>query len=329
VCADSAPRKEPIPHWPGEFVSLGDYKVFVRNVPQEEAGQGRGEPGLCVHGLAGSSRNWTDLMGELRPRLECAALDLPGFGDSPPRPDGRYSISALADTVSALIERRGRGPVHLIGNSLGGAVSLKVTARRPDLVRSLTLISPALPDPRPRMDLVRFPLLGAPRLGNWLLEKFGTLPAERRVMNTFATCYCDPATIAAERFAVEVAELARRDALSYANAALIGCVRTLVAESMRGGPLSPWRDAARVTVPTLVIYGSRDRMVSARMAGRAARLFRDSRVVVLPRTGHVAMMEHPAAVAAEIEMLLDGSTALNRPGPPAAARREFPLMSTG
>lgn len=268
-------------------------------------------------------------MGELRPRVECEALDLPGFGESPPRSDGRYSISALADTVSALIERRGRGPVHLIGNSLGGAVALKVTARHPELVRSLTLISPALPDPRPRMDLVRFPLLGAPGLGNWLLEKFGTLPAERRVMNTFATCYCDPATIAAERFAVEVAELTRRDSLSYANAALIGCVRTLVAESMRGGPLSPWRDAARVTVPTLVIYGSRDRMVSARMAGRAARLFRDSRVVVLPRTGHLAMMEHPAAVAAEIEMLLDGGSAFRRHGQGRQEQREFPLMSTG
>lgn len=256
-------------------------------------------------------------MGELRPRVECDALDLPGYGESPPRPDGRYSIGALADTVAELIEHRGRGPVHLIANSLGGAISLKVAARRPELVRSLTLISPALPDPRPRLDLVRFPLLGVPGLGSWLLGKFGTLPVERRVMNTFATCYCDPTTIAPERFADEVAELARRDTLSYANAALIGCVRALVAEGIRGGPLSPWRDAARVTVPTLVIYGSHDRMVSARMAGRAARLFRDSRVVVLPRTGHVAMMEHPAAVAGEIELLLDGSTG------------EFPLTSAG
>ena len=44
-------------------------------------------------------------MDLLRPRLACDALDLPGFGDSPPRPDGRYSIAALAQTVIALIER--------------------------------------------------------------------------------------------------------------------------------------------------------------------------------------------------------------------------------
>jgi pimeloyl-ACP methyl ester carboxylesterase len=341
VRVEPAPRNtEPIPHWPGEFVSLGDYQVFVRRIPAEanitssdnpgddQPGGGeqeaRPEPGLCVHGLAGSSRNWTDLMDELRPRLDCEALDLPGFGESPPRPDGRYSIEALADTVTTLIERRGRGAVHLIGNSLGGAVSLKVAASRPELVRSLTLISPALPDPRPRLDVLRFPLACAPGLGNWLLGKFSTLPAERRVANTIAACYCDPASIAPERFAAEVADLGRRDTLSYANTALIGCIRTLVAESLRGGPLSSWRDAARVTVPTLVIYGRNDRLVSARMAGRAARLFSDSRVVVLPRTGHVAMMEHPATVAIEIGMLLDGMTARR-----SQHEREFPLMSTG
>ena len=84
-----------------------------------------------MHGLAGSSRNWTDLMDLLRPALAADALDLPGFGDSPPRPDGRYGIAAYARTVTALIERRGRGPVHLIANSLGGAVGVKVAATRP------------------------------------------------------------------------------------------------------------------------------------------------------------------------------------------------------
>ena len=135
---------EPIPHWPGRMVSLGSHEVFVRSAPVG----GDAEPALFVHGLEGSSRNWTDLMDLLRPRLACDALDLPGFGDSPPRPDGRYSIAALAETVVALIQKQSR-PVHLVGNSLGGAVSVRVAATRPDLVRTLTLISPALPDLRP------------------------------------------------------------------------------------------------------------------------------------------------------------------------------------
>ena len=149
------------------------------------------EPALFVHGLEGSSRNWTDLMDLLRTRLACDALDLPGFGDSPPRPDGRYSIAALAQTVIALIQER--GPVHLIGNSLGGAVCVKVAATRPDLVRTLTLISPALPDLRPRLDLVRFPVVGLPRVGPRLIRQYqAALPPERRVGAVIATCYSNP-----------------------------------------------------------------------------------------------------------------------------------------
>jgi pimeloyl-ACP methyl ester carboxylesterase len=287
----------PIPHWPGEFVG----EVFVRAVPP--AG---GEPALCVHGLAGSARNWTDLMAELSPRLDCAAVDLPGYGESPPPPDGKYSISAQARTVAALIGRHGRGPVHLIGNSLGGAVCTRLAARRPDLIRSLTLISPALPDLQPRLDLVRFPLMSIPRVGAWALTKVKTISPERRVYNVLATCYYDASTVPKERFDAEVADLTCRDALPYADDVLIGSVRSLTAESLRAGPRSPWREAARITAPTLVIYGSNDRLVSPRMAGHAARTIRDSRVVVLPRTGHVAMMEHPALVAAEMAVLLGG-----------------------
>jgi pimeloyl-ACP methyl ester carboxylesterase len=291
----------PIPHWPGESVSLGGYEVFVRSVPASA-----GEPALCVHGLAGSSRNWTDLMDLLRPRLDCAALDLPGFGRSEPRPDRRYTIDAMAQTTAALIERQGRGPVHLIGNSMGGAVCVRLAARRPELIRTLTLISPALPDLQPRMDLIRFPVMSMPKVGGWALSKFKTLSPEQRVWNVMVTCYFDPAAAPAERIAGEAEELARRDTLSYADEAMIGCMRSLTTESLRTGPLSPWRDAVRCTMPTLVLYGRNDRVVSPRHAGKAARLFPDSRVVVLPRTGHLAQMEHPEAVLAEMAIMLGG-----------------------
>jgi pimeloyl-ACP methyl ester carboxylesterase len=288
---------DPVPHWPGRLVSAGDHQVFVRTAPAPED---EAEPALFVHGLEGSSRNWTDLIDLLRPWLACDAVDLPGFGDSPPRPDGRYSVAALAQTVIALM----RKPVHLVGNSLGGAVCVKVAATRPDLIKTLTLISPALPDSRPRMDLVRFPVMSLPRVGTRLLRQYQGLPPERRVADVITACYGDPALFPPARFATEVAELTRRDELGYAGAALIGSVRTLTAEFLRKGRHSAWRDAARVTAPSLIIYGSRDRLVDARMAGRAAHQFREARIVVMPRTGHVAHMEHPAAVAAEIGVLL-------------------------
>jgi pimeloyl-ACP methyl ester carboxylesterase len=295
---------DPIPHWPGRLVPLGDQRVFVRSAPAP-AEPAHAEPVLCVHGLEGSSRNWTDLMDLLRTGLACDALDLPGFGDSPPRPDRRYSIAALAQTVTAFIQKQTNGPVHLIGNSLGGAVCVKVAAARPDLAKSLTLISPALPDLRPRLDLLRFPVIGLPRVGPRLIRQYQTVqPPERRVAAVIATCYSNPGLFPQARFAAEVAELNRRDSLEYAAAALVGSARALTAEFLRKGRRSAWRDAARVTAPTLVIYGQHDRLVDPRAAGRAAHRFKDARIVVLPRTGHVAQMERPALVAAEIGILL-------------------------
>ena len=316
---------QPIPHWPGEMVSLGSHEVFVRGAP---AGQDT-EPALFVHGLEGSSRNWTDLMDLLSPRLACDALDLPGFGDSPPRPDGRYSIAALAETVIALIQKRSR-PVHLVGNSLGGAVSVKVAATRPDLVRTLTLISPALPDLRPRLDLVRFPVVALPRVGARLIRQYqAALPPERRVAAVIATCYSNPGLFPQARFAAEAAELSRRDSVEYAAAALMGSARALTSEFLRRDRHSPWRDAALVTAPTLVIYGQHDRLVDPRAAGRAAHVFRDARIVVLPRTGHVAQMERPRLVAAEIGILLASADAAADRGAEADRAREFPLAPAG
>jgi pimeloyl-ACP methyl ester carboxylesterase len=308
---------EPIPHWPGELVRIGDQQVYVRSTPDKT-----GEPALCVHGLAGSSRNWTDLIDLLRPRLACDALDLPGFGDSPPRPDRRYSIAALAQTVAALIQSREsrEHKVHLIASSLGGAVAVKLAAARPDLVRTLTLISPALPDPRPHLDQVHFAVLSLPGVGPRLLRKYDALPPRNRVADVITTCFSDPARFPAERFATEVAELARRDTLDHATAALIGTIRTLTADFFRKGRHTAWRDAARITAPTLIIYGSDDRVVDPRLAGRAAHAFANSRIVVLPRTGHLAHMEHPEQVAAEITIMLDAT---------AQRAREFPLAPAG
>jgi pimeloyl-ACP methyl ester carboxylesterase len=307
--------EEIIPHWPGELVTLsGGHQVYLRSAPDQG-----GEPALCVHGLAGSSRNWTDLIDLLRPRLACAALDLPGFGDSPPRPDRRYSIAALAQTVAALIESR-KNKVHLIASSLGGAVAVKLAATRPDLIKTLTLISPALPDPRPHLDQVHFAVISLPGVGPRLLRKYDALPPRNRVADVITTCFADPAGFPQARFATEVAELARRDTLDHATAALIGTIRTLTGDFFRRGRHTAWRDAARITAPTLVIYGSNDRVVDPRLAGRAARAFANSKIVVLPRTGHLAHMEHPAQVAAEITAMLDAA---------AVKTREFPLAPAG
>jgi pimeloyl-ACP methyl ester carboxylesterase len=237
------------------------------------------------------------------PAFIAEALDLPGFGLSLPA-EASCTVSGQAALVARLIEQRGRGPVHLVGNSFGGAVCTRVAAVRPDLIRTVTLVSPAMPDLWVRPVTARFPALCVPRFGSWLLNRVQKMSPLARVEASIATIYYDGACVHPDRIAADVAEIERRDTLTYGDAVLIRCARSIVAEYLRLGRHSLWRDAARVDRPALVIYGSHDKVVDPRMAGRAARSFPRSRVVVLPRTGHVAQMERPEAVAAEFRRMV-------------------------
>lgn len=288
----------PIPSWPGELVSLGDMEVFVRTAPARESDA---EPAVFVHGLAGSAGNWTDLMGLLNNEFACDALDLPGFGYSPPPPGHAYSVDAHAQSVVRLIEKRVRGPVHLFGNSLGGTIATRLAGTRPDLVRTLTLVSPALPDLRPRYGPARILAATMPGVGPWVVRRFVLLPPEQRVQGTLDMCFADPTMVHPDRLMEYVEDVRRRDGLPHNAEALIASSRSIVGAYIRR---SLWRDAARVTAPTLLIYGRHDRLVDPRMAARAGRVFKRARVVMLPDVGHVAQMERPEVVAREFRTML-------------------------
>jgi pimeloyl-ACP methyl ester carboxylesterase len=295
----------PVQHWPGRMVDLGGgEQVHLAEAPSPGT-DSRGLV-LCVHGMTGAATNWTDLMAELAPDFDCAAVDLPGSGSSPP-PAKRsgYSVRALAATVIKLIEVLERGRVHLVGNSMGGAIAIRVAASRPDLVKTLTLISPVLPDRRPHRATAHFPILTLPFVGGWLTRRWARVPPENRVAGVYSTCYYDPAGLHPDRFAQEVAALRRRDELGYGVASLVGAARTLVGETLAPRPLSLWRAAERVEAPTLVLFGSHDRLVSPALAVPAARTFKNAHVEVLPRIGHIGQMERPDLVAARFREMVD------------------------
>ncbi|MGN6792949.1 MAG: alpha/beta fold hydrolase [Streptosporangiaceae bacterium] len=318
------PPPEPIAHWPGHLVDLPAGQLFVRRAPAIEGA----EPAVFVHGLGGSSTNWTDLMDLLSrpvqgrpsaPVLACAAVDLPGFGDSPPPGTGDYSIDAHTTAVIQFIQEQDLGPVHLIGNSMGGAVSTRVAARRPDLVAALVLVSPALPDLRPRPLPMRLALAAIPGVGPAIMDWLRRLPAEARTDRVLRDVYSDPGVVHPTRRREEIAEVLRRDALIYANHAVVMSARSLVTEYFKVGRWSLWRDAARIKAPALILHGSHDRLVNPVMAGKAARAFPTARVLVLAGVGHVAMMERPELVAAEVRAFLDWIEASG--GPAIAADR--------
>ncbi|MFD9594856.1 alpha/beta fold hydrolase [Kitasatospora sp. NPDC059973] len=269
-----------------------------------EAAGGR-EQALFVHGLGGSAANWTALMERLAGLVDGEAVDLPGFGHSAPPADGDLSVSGHVRAVTGYLEATGRGPVHLFGNSLGGAVAVRLAALRPDLVRSLTLISPALPELPPQRTAWPTGLLAVPGLPALL----GRLPSNGRspedaTEGLLRLVYGDPRSLSPAARAEAVAEYRRRTAVPHAMRALTGSARGIVSAYAERGEQALWRQAERVTAPTLLVYGLRDKLVSYRSARRACAAFGDARLLVLPDSGHVAMMEHPERVARAVRELL-------------------------
>ncbi|MFC7899253.1 alpha/beta fold hydrolase [Streptomyces griseoincarnatus] len=279
--------------------------LTVRSRPPVREGR---PPAFYVHGLGGSSLNWSPLMALLEDAVDSEAVDLPGFGDSPPPDDGDYSITAHARAVIRCLEASDRGPVHLFGNSLGGAVATRVAAVRPDLVRTLTLVSPALPELRVQRSAVPTGLLAVPGVALLFTRLTREWTAEQRVRGVMNLCYGDPSRVAPEGFRHAVQEMERRQRLPYFWDAMARSARGLVSSYMLGGQHGLWRQAERVLAPTLLVYGGRDQLVGFRMAQRAARHFRGSRLVTLPDAGHVAMMEYPETVASAFRELLRDAT---------------------
>jgi pimeloyl-ACP methyl ester carboxylesterase len=254
---------------------------------------------VYLHGLGGSSLNWYDLMVALGDHVEGWALDLGGFGDSPPPRDGNFSPAGYARSVASFIEHLDAGPVHVFGNSLGGAVALQLAGRYPSLVRSLTMISPALPALRPRRATMHLPVIAIPGVGEPLVRKYtNEVSAHVRVQAMIDACFADPARVSDDRRAAAVDETASRDHLTYGPDALLRSLRGLLRTFVDVGPERPWRLAEQVACPTLAIYGRKDQLVDPKAAHRITKHFCDATVVVLADCGHVAQMEHPDEVAA-------------------------------
>ena len=293
--SDTVARVTPAQRW---TLPRGEIVVRARQAdPRRDV-----EAAVFVHGLGGSTLNWVSLVAELDDDLDWVSVDLPGFGGSPPPRDGDYSPRGHARAVIGVIEevqrRRGlRAPIHLVGNSLGGAVALQVTAARPDLVAGLTLVSPALPNLTLGRGNAHLPVVALPGVGESLVGRYARVPAAQRVAATLEACTVDDQRVPEDIRQALIQETESRDLLPYAHDAFLSSLRGLLATYADRGSRRPWRLARQVRQPVLAIYGEDDVLVDARGAARAAREFPDAEVVLLDDCGHVAQMEHPALVA--------------------------------
>ncbi|MGZ6793360.1 MAG: alpha/beta fold hydrolase, partial [Mycobacteriales bacterium] len=163
---------------------------------------------------------------------------------------------------------------------------------------TLTLVSPALPSLRPRRGVdPRVPLLLLPGLSTLLSRRMAEVPPEQRARAVLELCYGDPSSVPPERLREAAEEVSRRSGLAHGDAAFTGSLRGLVACWLERGPRSLWRQATSVHAPTLLVWGTEDRLVDVALAQRALAAFPASALLVLPGVGHVAQLEAPETVA--------------------------------
>jgi pimeloyl-ACP methyl ester carboxylesterase len=257
---------------------------------------GDGPPMVLVHGLGGSLLDWRDVAPALARHHRVWSLDLIGFGRTPIE-NRHATIAANQRLVDAMVRQVGRGePVVLMGNSMGGLISIVEAARRPDLIAGLVLVDPALPRTRggrlALMITVAFLVMATPGVGHWLTQNHTRRRgADRLVDDVLKLCTVDASRINPQTREAQV-ELARwRSEQDDPHRAFVEASRSLTRWLLRRQTIEAHiRD---VQAPTLLIHGDSDRLVSLSAAGWAAALRPDWSFRVLSDTGHVPQLERP------------------------------------
>jgi len=280
---DTVPPRE-LAEADSRFITLGDAVGTARlDVHYKDPGAGR--PGIVLlHGFGGSTFSWRDVAPALADDHRVVAFDRPGFGlTTRPLPGewhdrNPYSIESQVTLTVALMDRLGLDEAVLAGHSAGGAVALAAALAYPERVRALVLVAPAVLGGGPP-SWIR-PLLRIPQV-----KRLGPLVTRHLVgslESLLERSYADPSLLTTEV----------RD--GYKRPLRVDDWDRGLWELTLAADGSDLADRlADVTVPTLVITGDSDRIVSAEESERVAAAIPRAELVVISHAGHLVMEEQP------------------------------------
>ncbi|MFG3257666.1 alpha/beta fold hydrolase [Streptomyces sp. NPDC048172] len=245
--------------------------------------RGSGEPLVLLHGIGHHWQAWEPVLTALSASYDVIALDLPGFGASPPLPAGvpyglETMVPLLADVCAALdVERP-----HVAGNSLGGLLALEMG--RYGYARSVTALSPGgfwnAPERLWAVGLLRGMRAGARGIPDGALRRVAETPAGRWMLTN--TIYTRPGHRSPDAVVAETRAL--RDATAFEQ---------VLASEQRP---RPGASRAITGIPVTVAWGDRDLILLRRQGVRAKRAIPAARLVRLRGCGHVPMNDDPATV---------------------------------
>ncbi len=257
---------------------------------------GEGPAIVFVHGLSGSWPNWLEQLPVFAVHHRVIAMDLPGFGHSP-MPAEQITISGYARILDELLETLEVSAATVVGNSMGGFVSAELAIAFPQRVERLVLVSAAGISTNGRRDVQR------------------AVPALRRIERVVAAY---TTWVAAHSEAVVRYPALRNAALGLVTRHPRRLNPALAAEQLRGAGKPGFLQALQanldypirerlpeIACPTLIVWGEQDRVIPVRDAGVFEQLIAGSRKVLFEETGHMAMLERPAAFNELLEEFLD------------------------
>lgn len=269
----------------GDFVTLSDGTRihYVASV------SGQRPAVILIHGLMDSTEQWRANIDALAQTHHVWAIDLVGFGFSSRLTTPIYSMKMFARTVREFMDAQGIARASIVGHSLGGAVALEFAHDFPARVEKLVLIAPAtyLLQFRPELRVAKHLPFVLRALIGW------TMTNRRARERALRDALGDPAHFDPE-------ELARR----MRPMRVRGTADALVA--MLGSPNGSAlpQDLERITAPTLILWGTRDRAVPPRHGQYHARALPNAKLVLLENAGHIPQYEYPERVNALLSEFL-------------------------
>jgi pimeloyl-ACP methyl ester carboxylesterase len=283
------------------MLRIHDVRVRGARISSLTAGHGP-EHAILIHGLGGAKTSFFETVAALTPEYTVHAIDLPGFGSSSKPLGAAYNAQFFARHVLRFMDTLAIDRAHLVGNSMGGRVSLEVALQAPGRVRTLSLLAPAMAFRRgrewvPVIRMLRPELAALPHM----LRADGVRSRFRRMISHPERLDPSVGDIAADEFLRTYRSRAARIAF-YAAA------RQIYLEAP-DGPKGFWTRLEGLEPPALFIWGSDDPLVPSRFSRHVAAALPTAVQAVLPDCGHVPQIELPERTHALIREFLGGRSA--------------------
>ncbi|HCC78029.1 MAG: alpha/beta hydrolase [Chloroflexi bacterium GWB2_49_20] len=263
---------------------MPNLKINGASIYYEEHGSGA-ETLVFSHGLLWSGAMFKDQVTALKDRFRCITYDHRGQGQSEVTQSG-YDIESLYKDSIALIEALDCAPCHFVGLSMGGFVGLRLGIRRPDLLKSLTLIESSS-DPESMETARSYRMLNI--VARWIGLQ---LVADRVMQIMFGQKFLnDPGRASLKQEWKQ--RMVANDRVGITRAVSGVITRQGVTEQL-----------GQIKTPTLIIVGDQDVATVPRKAEQMHAGIPNSQLVIIPGAGHTSTLEEPEAVTAAMEAFL-------------------------